>query len=109
MRNFGLLIMLLVAVGLASAQAKDRKPLPSDVVRLKERIEICSHLGGEVGSGDPYQEAAIIKTANSLNCDDRSISRDLKRLQNKYKNSPRALKSIQKSLDVAQQNYGAEY
>lgn len=65
--------------------------LPSDVVTLLQRTDICNHWGGE----EPYNKERAKQIAEAMKkskCD--SVDTDTKQLLEKYKGEPKVVEKI---------------
>ena len=106
MKAIALLVLLLApGAGLAAEKSK----VPADVAAVVDRIEICAHLAGEFGSGDPERERELGRSWDRARCDDRFLGKDIKRLKKKYARQPKAIAPLDAELRRVSTEYGIEF
>ena len=93
----------------ASCLASQKPRIPSDVSALVRRVEVCAHLAGEFGTDDPERERELARSWDRSRCDDRFLSKDIKRLRKKYAHQPRVVAPLDDVLRRIRVELGIEF
>lgn len=99
---FGTIFILGSCTSSATSEA-------AEVKALAERIEVCAHLAGEVGSGDAERESEVRDSLDNSDCDDEKIRQQIDATRKKYADYPDKLVQLNDAIESVRENYGVEY
>jgi len=89
------LLLLSVRVGAVDRMIEGFPDLPSDARGVAERYMGCQHFWGEVDGTGGERDREVAAQLKRLRCD--RVEQDLKRIKDKYRNSPDVLRILEEA------------